>query len=222
MIEAMNEFMTKVKNETGGCVIKILRIKNGFSKVKTWGSDINKYKYCDIKMNVIISNNSSSLDNYKQCMIGEIQFLLKWTLKAKKIGHKYYSIKRRREFVDSVSYMIERDCDYIIYTNKIKTLIETNNFDSIATHLLLKPNIIVSMLNIESVGNVTVMVPFLYQLARECANKKTPMKMFDLFYGSLLHLENNVLDEKCQIMKKTLNFETEATTYQYRFVKCKW
>ena len=36
-------------------------------------------------------------------MIVEIRFLLKWLLKAKKLGHKLYNVARRKEFIDSVT-----------------------------------------------------------------------------------------------------------------------
>ena len=61
-------------------VTEILRIKNGFNSVLNWKSFENA-EYCDIKLNVIIYDETLNMS-----IIGEIQLLLEWLLKSKKIG----------------------------------------------------------------------------------------------------------------------------------------
>ena len=64
----------------------ILRIKNGFSNIiKSWKS-YQDAEYCDIKLNLIYTDSNGN------GMIVEAQFLLKFLLKAKKMGHKLYAL----------------------------------------------------------------------------------------------------------------------------------
>ena len=71
----INEFIDiidKNKESTNdNCIIKIIRIKNGFIGLNSKLSNLNNYDYADIKMNVLIEFN-------KMRMIAEIQFLLKF------------------------------------------------------------------------------------------------------------------------------------------------
>ena len=82
---ALKAFMNKVKNLQAGCVIKILRIKNGFGDMLDWESEKDA-NYKDLKLNLLIVNKL----NNNQCVVGELQLLLKFLLKAKKIGHKVW------------------------------------------------------------------------------------------------------------------------------------
>ena len=68
-----------------GCIRSIIRIKNGFNDILEWKS-YNDCNYCDVKYNIIVYDKLT-----EQNMICEVQFLLSWQLKAKKIGHKCYS-----------------------------------------------------------------------------------------------------------------------------------
>ena len=70
-----------VNNKQSGCIKEILRIKNGFKNILNFKS-FEDSQYCDIKFNVSIYN-----DHLDTCIIGEIQFLLKWQLYAKKLGY---------------------------------------------------------------------------------------------------------------------------------------
>ena len=85
MVTTMNEFIRLVNDGKSGIVIDIVRIKNGFKHIPKW-QNLNDYGYCDIKFNVIIRDPVCS----EYSMIGEIQWLLEWLNKAKKIGHKLY------------------------------------------------------------------------------------------------------------------------------------
>ena len=75
----------------------ILRIKTDFSDIiKNW-QKMKDGQYCDIKLNLIYTNNENT-----QNMIVEAQFLLKFLLKAKKMGHKLCSIIRQNELIRNV------------------------------------------------------------------------------------------------------------------------
>ena len=60
------------------CISKIMRIKNGFTKILDWKS-FEEAEYCDIKLNVVFTNGS------KKSMIVEIQFLISSLLNTAKL-----------------------------------------------------------------------------------------------------------------------------------------
>ena len=45
----------------------------------------------------------------EKAVIGEIQFLLKFMLRAKSMGHSLYSVLRRREFIDDISKLMNEN-----------------------------------------------------------------------------------------------------------------
>ena len=82
LLNGLNTFINNINDGKISSIIKILRIKNGFNNILTWES-FNDAQYCDLKLNVIFNN-----DNTEEAQICEVQFLLKFLLKAKKLGHK--------------------------------------------------------------------------------------------------------------------------------------
>ena len=92
MFKAIECFQHKVLLKKAGCVKDILRLKNGFNKVRLW-KESKDYQYFDIKLNILIETNNNGNN-----IIGEIQFLTKWLLKFKQMAQKCYSIKRRNDF----------------------------------------------------------------------------------------------------------------------------
>lgn len=57
-----------------------------------------KYRYQDIKMNVVIEANNKAI-------VAEVQFLTKFILQAKILGNSLYGISRRCEYVDNVNML---------------------------------------------------------------------------------------------------------------------
>ena len=101
-----------------------MRIKNGFNDILHKWNDVNDASYVDIKLNIIYVNS-----NTNESMIIEAQFLLSFLLKAKKMGHKYYSIVRQSELINNIKnqvYVIDNNYDK--YKRKILTL--AHNHDS--------------------------------------------------------------------------------------------
>ena len=84
LLDGVNKFIDDVNKGNIKCFghkYCILRIKNGFSDCNKWKS-LNEAEYCDIKLNIIYNNPN----DLTKCMIIEAQFLVKFLLKAKKIG----------------------------------------------------------------------------------------------------------------------------------------
>ena len=130
-----------------------------------------------------MQNDSGSIQ--AQSQIVEVQFLLKWLLKAKKIGHKYYGIKRRQQFINSVSNEVyNNNSNYQLYKNKIMTLITDNNISQFCKELFIKPNIILSMTTKVRQFNL----PLLWLIGRY-----ENFKMFELWLDCLLHLNDIIL-----------------------------
>lgn len=86
LLEELNQFIANVDNGKMGCVRRVLRVKNMFSKcfidkknndsiLRSYQMQLDKYSYCDIKLNVIIEVNQKQI-------IGEVQFLLSWMLQV--------------------------------------------------------------------------------------------------------------------------------------------
>ena len=92
----LKHFINCINNQSNnGNIVKIARIKNMF-RTKLIDNVSKKYNYCDIKINVIIEYNNI-------CLIGEVQFLLKFMLKVKTMGHSLYNVKRRKDFMNQVN-----------------------------------------------------------------------------------------------------------------------
>ena len=80
MLQTLDAFCDLIYDEKCSfCVTEIIRVKNGFNDIVRWKSE-NDANYCDVKLNVIIFDKQTN-----RAILGEIQFLLKWLLKAKKM-----------------------------------------------------------------------------------------------------------------------------------------
>ena len=92
------------KEKDVSCIESIIRIKNGFSSIadESWNCDLSQFDYADIKFNVNIRSSD------KKCaIVGEIQFLLKFFLTAKKMGHSVYSFVRKQGLFDQIHRNVE-------------------------------------------------------------------------------------------------------------------
>ena len=133
------------------CIKRILRIKNGFSTIvdESWNvKDLSKFDYVDIKFNVLIettmdrrnidsrnnktnnNRNGKKLANDKYYLMGEIQFLAKFMLEAKKMGHSIYSFVRKQDLFEKIylncnNYNITKNGKLI--ENKLRKMIVTQN-----------------------------------------------------------------------------------------------
>ena len=136
LLSGLKHFIAGVNGKKLKCVTEILRIKNGFGDILNWKS-IQDCEYCDLKLNIVVFD-----ENANNSMIAEVQLLLKWVLDAKKMGHKVYEIKRRKDFVYSVSHLYyDIDSNYNNYKHKINTIITNNDYIGLNRELLLVPDI---------------------------------------------------------------------------------
>ena len=154
-------------------------------------------------------------------MIVEAQFLLKFLLQAKKMGHKLYAVVRQSDFIDNIKYEVYSvDNDYVKYRNKINKLIETSDTNNLMKQLFWKPNVIFSILNdnTKMSSNVSVydtgkynrspltcIAPILYTVFYKFSNlvfldkgreSKLNHKFSMVFSNFLLHYGSIILDEK--------------------------
>ena len=87
LVLMLKQLCVKTNKNEGGCIKKVLRIKNGYDYGKNKNLKDTDIEYRDIKVNVLVCNQ----DKTKQ-IIGEIQFLLNFMLSAKKLGHSVYTV----------------------------------------------------------------------------------------------------------------------------------
>ena len=98
------------------------------------------------------------------------------------IGHKYYNVKRRKGFIDSVSNLIYNiNEDYLKYKSKIIGFVNDNNINLLAKQLFMKPNIVLSIIGRNN-------QPLLC-LIGNTQNRK----MFILFLQCLFHFDKIIL-----------------------------
>ena len=198
-INGLNKFVNDINK---GNVFKylvpmgVLRIKNGFQDILTNWKNVNDAQYCDIKLNIIYQNQGKNNDsgynnsNYRQCMIVEAQFLLSFLLKAKKMGHKYYSIVRKSEFINNIKnevYLI--DNDYNKYKLKINSLISNHDSNGLIKQLFWKPNIVLSIINEDTYKYR----PLLYSIGDKFSGINDKLILF--FLNCLFHLSFVLLNE---------------------------
>ena len=199
LLKTLNKFIDYVndknesqkENDNSGCeIIEILRLKNGFGDILNWKS-VNDCQYCDVKLNVLIvkDNNIS--------MIGEIQFLLKWVSVAKKMGHKYYSIVRKEDFIYDCNNLLKNDLNYELYSSKIESMIKNNQVNNLSVELFLSPNVVLSMIlgYYHGSGGRNCFVPILYIIGQESC-ETFDLSMFQLFLSSIYHFSQSILGMK--------------------------
>ena len=80
LLTELNQFIANVDSGKMGCIKRVLRVKNMFcncfdSNIPAAAMDLDKFSYCDIKINVVVEHAGKQI-------ICEIQFLLEWMLKG--------------------------------------------------------------------------------------------------------------------------------------------
>ena len=179
MLDAVEFVINEIEKNKIESISQILRIKNGFNNILGWKSE-KDYNYVDLKMNVIFNNKSKT-----ECQIVELQFLLDFLLKAKKMGHKYYGIKRKDVEINSVcSIMYNRNNNYDRYKAKIGQIIKDNDINQLQKHLFLRPNCILSMID-QCSG------PYL-----KYVGDNGSIEMYELFLDCIFHFGEILLNEK--------------------------
>ena len=187
LLDGVEYVIDQIEGKKIQSLSKILRIKNGFGKyILNWDREnLSKYDYVDLKMNVIFNNKNNT-----QSQIVELQFLLNFLLNAKKMGHKYYGIKRKKVQIHSVcNIMYNTNNNYNRYKRKILQIIQNKDMNQLGKHLFLRPNCILSMIN-------DIDGPYLYYVGLTDS-----IKMFLLFLDCVFHFGEILLNEK-----KPLNY----------------
>ena len=111
-----------------GCIKSILRIKNGFGQFKEIKKD-SSLGYCDIKCNILIEFENIAI-------IGEVQFLLSFMLKAKRMSHKLYEFERKKEYFYKLNEIISYSHNHELIINKMNHIIAVNDWNKLSQLLL--------------------------------------------------------------------------------------
>ena len=193
LLDTLKYMIDEIENNKSESFSKILRIKNGFRNILKWNpNNLDDYGYVDLKINVIFNN-----PNKTEAQIVEIQFLLDFLLKAKKLGHKYYGIKRKDVQVHSVSNILYNSYNnHEKYKRKILEIIHDTNLTQLSMHLFLRPNCVFSIINNVSF-EYPEFAPCLYKILYNCNSEKMSL----LYLDCLFHFGEILLNEK-----KPLNY----------------
>ena len=216
MLTALNLFgkcFGNGNNKNRSSIIDIVRVKNGFKNILNW-KNMNDSEYCDIKFNVIVKDEINN-----ECQVAEVQFLLDWLLKAKKIGHKLYGVVRNEEYIINVNDLIDNDLDYGKYKSKIMSLVKNKNVNHFGKEMMLRPNYLLSIIHNEmedeeSYSGDFGIRPILYYTSNSVNHS---LKMFDYCLASIFHFGIDILgtiannDKLASTTSKTADNEKENT-----------
>ena len=184
LLQNINQFVKKINNNEINCISKILCVKNGFKDILTWNRSSNNYlndcQYIDVKFYLLFNGKSNT-----GSMIVEVRFLLEFLINAKKMGHKYYAIKQKAIYIDSIESVIYKNninCE--AYSSKIMTIINDSDINRLSKELFYLPNIVFSM-------KTRYGRPILWDV-----EKRKDSKMYNLFLNCLFHFSKILLNEK--------------------------
>ena len=124
----------RVGVEKTGCIRAVFRVKNMFCECKKW-QNLADYSYADIKMNVLVETS-----NYK--MIAEIQFLAKFMLKAKKMGHIFYGFVRNDIALNQIKNLNTTQNSNNLTIKDWIRMIATQNYQALVMHILYSDAIV--------------------------------------------------------------------------------
>ena len=113
--QVIQDFIDLINKNNDGSIKKILRIKNGLENVSS-NMNLKQFTYGDIKFNVLVQFRDQQL-------IGEVQFIPKFMLEAKKIGHSFYAFQRRQEYYQGL-YLLNNKI-HMNENNFIENLLQT-------------------------------------------------------------------------------------------------
>ena len=128
----INKFIKLVENEQAGGIVKIIRFKNGYSKIPKWKT-VEDALYADAKANVLFKMNDKT-------MICEIQFLFTQCQEAKKIVHKFYTLQRKIGLMTQLKWRQARRENEKSLPVYFSNLIEEHNLELLSLELSTNPS----------------------------------------------------------------------------------
>ena len=128
LLDGMQRFSKLIPYESG-CISRISRVKNGFEDFVNVNNDtdLKLFDYRDVKFNVLIKYGEIEL-------VGEVQFLLSFMLKAKKIGHSVYSFVRNEFYYKEISNYLNNN-KYKMNDSILNRIILTRNISLLSNIL---------------------------------------------------------------------------------------
>ena len=120
------------------CMKEIIRVKNGFTEIKneSWKLSLNSFNYTDIKYNILIETakkRKSHKADKTTCIIGEVQFLLRFMLNAKKMGHSIYSFVRKEDLFNNINKIVNLN-NFNVIQRRIKKMIISKNMTQLSVY----------------------------------------------------------------------------------------
>ena len=195
LVNGLKKFIKQIENNEIDCLVKIARIKNGFTNILKW-KNVDDASYVDIKFNIVYVDK-----NTDERMIIEAQFLLEFLLTAKKMGHKLYAVNRQDAFINNVTNQVYGvDNNYELYKNKINKLVNNLDVNNFVKECFWRPNMVVSIINRNQTkfGKIyfSPLLNTIGLLTHVKKNRKSGFKLYQFFLNCLHHFGTVVLDEK--------------------------
>ena len=206
LLNGLNTFVNDInQGNVISCVLpnSVLRIKNGFNDILNKWKSVNDASYVDLKLNIVYENIIT-----KQCMIIEAQFLLLFLLKAKKMGHKYYSIVRQEELINNIKnqvYVIDNDNKK--YKRKIETFVHNHDSGALMKQLFWKPHVVFSII-VDGGSGFNHFYPLFSEICRQFGVINGKFVLFFLnclFFHSFVMLDQDD-NENNKFLKKYFNW----------------
>ena len=195
LLKGLKRLDNLIKSKKSGCIIEILRIKNGFSDIKDWKrtTDAN---YKDVKLNIVIHDTQSG-----QSIIGEIQLLLNWLEHAKHIGHKLYGIKRKEELVDTIKNIRDNEENHFNCFNRAYDEMTGDNREYFNVEFSMRPNIVLSQIDYG--------MPYFNYV--HCQGYRP--KLWKLWWAAMNHYSNTYFENGNIIQSEKQSFLTKYLNY---------
>ena len=213
LLNGLNKFIADINQANViSCLLPngVLRIKNGFNDIFEKWNDVNDASYVDIKLNIIYVNK-----NRNSSMIIEAQFLLKFLLKAKKMGHKYYSIVRQSELINNIKnqvYVV--DNNYEKYKEKIVALSHNHDNGALMKQLFWKPHVVLSIIIPLKNGFGRLLFPEMVERFGQINVKFVLFFLNCLFFHSFVMLKEKN-DQTNTFLKKYFNWGYSGSIYSH-------
>ena len=207
LVQCLEMFVNDISNNKINCLLPngLLKIRNGFTNVKTSWRSFKAAEYTDITLNLVYSDN----ENTPTCMIIEARFTLDFLWQVTQEAKDLYSILRQSDTIKAVAnevYMIDEK--YEKYHFKINRLIETGNSKRLTKQLLWRPNVVLSM--IEKPRQYIYYEPLLSVVgARFCQSDANFVLFFVnclMHFGLILLNEPATSDDDSVFLRKYLNY----------------
>ena len=142
------------------------------------------------------------------------------------MGHKYYSIVRKEDFINDCNNLLNDDLNYQSYSSRIESMVKENEVNNLAVELSLSPNVVLSIITCyfhgasgtsvqqdRSLLNFDDNIAYVHQEANKVSGNENVMimvmapKMLQFAFGVLQHLYYFIIVDRVSIVNTVMQLE---------------